>query len=70
MDTKISLTLGIGLGKSCTMAFVTPLTRQDLKANLWREERGCEAFGCFSATLSEAQLNGSEVEKTFLVRAS
>jgi len=44
MEAKISLTLGIGLGKHCTMAFVTPLTWQDLKANLQTDEQGYEEF--------------------------
>lgn len=70
MDAKISLTLGIGLGQICTMAFVTPLTQQDPKANLQTDERGYEEFRWFSATLSEASLNGSKAEKTLLVQVS
>lgn len=70
MDAKLSLTLGIGLGKSCTKAFFTPPTQQDLRANLQTDEQGYEEFSWFSAALSQAQLNGSKAEKTLSVQVS
>lgn len=70
MDSKISLTSGIGLGKGCTKAFFTPLTLQDLKANLWIDEQGFEEFSWFSAALSQAQSNDSKAEKVLPVQVS